>query len=348
MKKNIIIGICAMVLLLTNLAVACSAPASPATKPADTEPAAVPEPLVLKTSMMYPVNHPYYKSSEVYADMVLKATNGRVKMVLHGSETLSPASQELTAVHTGMADAAVSVVSYLVGQVPVCNVGVLPWVFIHDRAKCAEAAMEALPAIQKGFAKYNVQLMWYCPGEAGYVLVTQKEVHVPDDAKGLKIRSGGGLLDKLVAGWGCSVISIPASEMYQSIQSGVADGTVLTSPTVISFKLNEICKYIMDPYLDFNALCLYINNDKWNKISKADQDAMNAIQKEFLLALVNMPSTAEARAAFPKLGFTVYKPEGDELKLWKAPAKQIWEDFMASSPEAKQAAEAYIKYGAGY
>ena len=353
MRNRIAVIVCVLVLIIPCMLAACTAaPATPASKPSEDNTSQAPqqEPLSVRCAVSYPQNHPFCIVGNIYSQLTEEATEGRVKIVMHYSQSLCPAADELSAAHSGSIDAAVSVASYLVGQVPIANLGVLPWVGITDVDNSVAATMEVLPIMQKAFEKYNVYLTLYAPFASGYGLATKKEVQVPEDAKGLKIRSGGGALDELVSGWGCATVSIPTSEMYQSIQRGICDGTVLTSTSVKSYNLYEITPYFCDFDCGLNAFTFYFSRKTWDKISTADQKAITDTTKALVTKIntLNKVVLSDARVALPKQGIEVYVPTADEIKLWKAPAKGIWDNFMASSPEAKQAADIFIKYGAGY
>ena len=353
MRNKAIVTICALALVILYISAACAgAPAAQTTKPSETDAsqAAVQEPITLVAATMYPAGNTYATIAQLYAAAVLQATEGRVKIVVNPGESLCPGAEELAAVNSGSVDAAMTVINYVVGQVPLANVGALPWVGISDIESNLAAAEEGLPIIQKGFEKYNIHINWYACAPSAYGLATKKAVHVPAEAKGLKIRSAGGAMDELISGWGCSTVTLPTSEMYQSIQYGVSDGTLLSVPSMVSFKMPEVAPYYCDLDIGTGGFLFYINKDKWDRISSADQEAIGKVTPEFMKVVlqVNGANIDKGRKALPEMGETVYVPTADEMKLWKAPAKAIWDKYAASSPEARQLTEIYIKHGAGY
>jgi len=353
MRNKLLVTICALALIIPYVPAACAgAPAAQTTKPSEnaTSQAAAQGPIVLVAATMYPAGNPYAAIAQLYAAAVLEATQGRVKIVVNPGESLCPGAEELAAVNSGSVDAAMTVINYVVGQVPLANVGALPWVGISDIDSNLAATAEALPIIQKGFSNYNIHVNWYACAPTAYGLATKKAVHVPDEAKGLKIRSAGGAMDELIAGWGCSTVTLPTSEMYQSIQYGVSDGTLLSVPSMVSFKLPEVAPYYCDLDIGTGGFLFYINKDKWDKISSADQEAISKVTPEFMRVVlqVNGANIDKGRKALPELGETMYVPTADEMKLWKAPAQAIWDKYAATSPEARQLTEIYRKHGAGY
>ena len=353
MRNKVTITICALALVILYISAACTgAPAAQTTKPSENETsqAAAQEPIVLVAATMYPSGHPYATIAQLYAAAVLEATEGRVKIVVNPGESLCPGAEELAAVNSGSVDAAMSVTNYVVGQVPLVNFSALPWVGISDIDSNLAASAEGLPIVQKAFDKYNIHVNWLACAPPTYGLATKKEVRVPADAKGLKIRSAGGAMDDLISGWGCSTVTLPTSEMYQSIQYGVSDGTLLSVQSMVSYKLNEVAPYYCDLNIGTGGFVHYINKDKWDKISSADQEAISKVTPEFLKVVLQVTEANmdKARQTLPEMGEKVYVPTADEIKLWKAPAQAIWDNYASSSPEAKQLTEIYKKHGAGY
>ncbi|MFA5399771.1 MAG: TRAP transporter substrate-binding protein DctP [Dehalococcoidia bacterium] len=353
MRNKTIVTISALAMVILFVLVACTAaPAAQTTKPSEdsASQATAQDPIVLVAATMYPAGNTYATIAQLYAAAVLQATEGRVKIVVNPGESLCPGAEELAAVNSGSVDAAMTVINYVVGQVPLANVGALPWVGIPDIDSNLAAAAEGLPIIQKGFEKYNIHINWYACAPSAYGLATKKEVRVPSQAKGLKIRSAGGAMDELISGWGCSTVTLPTSEMYQSIQYGVSDGTLLSVPSMVAFKLPEVAPYYCDLDIGTGGFLFYVNKDKWNRISSADQEAIAKVTPEFMKVVlqVNAANIEKGRKELPDMGENVYVPTADEMKLWKAPAQAIWDKYAASSPEAKQLTDIYRKYGAGY
>jgi len=346
MKRTMSLAILVAVLQILFIALAC-APAAPATPV--TEPAKQAQPVVLKQSLVTPATHLYTTLCQAYNDRIAKATEGRVKIELYSSSALCPPADELSATRSGSIDSAVTVFSYITGQIPFFTFATLPWVSPPNYKDIVPFYQESLPVVEKAVEKYNVKVLYFIVTPDAYCLDTKKEVRTPADVKGLKIRGSGGAIDELIQNWGASVVTLPLSESYTAIQRGIVDGSVNTFPSLAGYKLNEVAPYICDLKIGMNGWIVYVNKDKWNLISSADQKTILDLTPGFVLemAYANDYVTNNIRKAFPETGFTAYTPTDAEMVLWKAGVKDIWDNYAKSSPEAKQQVEIIKKYGGG-
>jgi TRAP-type C4-dicarboxylate transport system substrate-binding protein len=103
----------------------------------------------------------------------------------------------------------------------------------------------------------------------------------------MKIRSGGGISEEMARALGASAFVKPAPESYELLSSGVADGTFFPTESIISFKLGPVIKYatLFPGGFYSSAFGFFMNEDKWNKLSKEDQDAITSVSGEELARL---------------------------------------------------------------
>ena len=308
------------------------------------------ETIVLKQSIYTPAGHLYTSLTEEFAKRVAAVTDGRVKIQVYPGQSLCPAKEELVATHNGSIDMSSGVTSYFAGLVPLLNYSVLPWSATQTKETTNKAVMEMHPIIANAMKKFNVHLLYaYNVPGSNYCLVTRKEVHKPADLKGLKIRTAGGFSDKVAMNWGAGVISIPATEVYTVLQRGLADGTLMTKPSVKGFRLYEVAPYVTDFSMGMNGLVIAINKDKWNQIAITDQQAITGLISEFLdwMTETLLEYNKSIRSEWSSIGVHVYDPTPSELELWKAGAKSLWADYAKSSPDAGKIVDILMKNGAG-
>ncbi|PIU84332.1 MAG: hypothetical protein COS67_13815 [Deltaproteobacteria bacterium CG06_land_8_20_14_3_00_44_19] len=339
--KNRLILSSLMVVLVVSVVTVGFAKAAPPT---------VAETIVLKQSVYAPASHPYIRLPTEFARRVATATGGRVKIEVYPSSSLCPAKEELAAAHGGSIDMTFGVMTYFTGMVPLFNYTALPWSSPLTKEGAAKATLETQPILEKALRGYNVHVLYgfVIPGGV-YCLVARKEIRTPAHLKGMKVRTPGGLSDKLAVNWGAAVVSGPASELYSVLQRGIADATIISKASVKGLRLNEIAPYVTDLAMGMNGVLVAVNKDKWNRISKADQKAITGLIPEYLVWLSGefLKYTEAAQTEWPKLGIKVYVPTPSELELWKAGAKPLWEEYAKSSPEAKEIVDILIKHGGG-
>jgi TRAP-type C4-dicarboxylate transport system substrate-binding protein len=104
-------------------------------------------------------------------------------------------------------------------------------------------------------------------------MFTKKAVKGINDLQGLKIRTGGGVAEAVAKALGTSAFVKPAPESYELLKSGVADGVFFPMESIISFKLDTVLEQatLFPGGMYSSAFGFFMNQDKWNKLSRQDQ-----------------------------------------------------------------------------
>ncbi|MEK6243095.1 MAG: TRAP transporter substrate-binding protein [Pseudomonadota bacterium] len=115
-------------------------------------------------------------------------------------------------------------------------------------------------------------------------MFTKKPIKTLADFKGLKIRSGGGGSELVVTAIGGSPFFKPAGESYEMLKSGVADGIFFPVESIVSFKLETVLGQatLFPGGIYSSAFGFFMNQDKWNKLSKQDQDIIEKHSNEYV------------------------------------------------------------------
>jgi TRAP-type C4-dicarboxylate transport system substrate-binding protein len=100
--------------------------------------------------------------------------------------------------------------------------------------------------------------------------------------KGMKIRTGGGIAEAVANALGASAFVKPAPESYELLNSGVADGVFFPFESIASFKLDKVISQatVFPGGLYSSSFGFFMNEDKWNKLSKQDQDIIEKMTGE--------------------------------------------------------------------
>lgn len=146
-----------------------------------------------------------------------------------------------------------------------------------------------------------------------YVLLTTKPVRSVDDLKGLRLRSGGAPYTRWAETMGASPAQVPVSDTFESISQGVLDGTMASVSDLISYRLEDVVKYIVDL-----PLGTYHTTSDFTVTSKVWAD-LTPEERAGLVRAANKANTAftqywgyerpkQARAEAKKAGIEVIKP----------------------------------------
>src|SRR5688572_8223789 len=158
-------------------------------------------------------------------------------------------------------------------------------------------------------------------------MFTKKPVNGIGDVQGLKIRTGGGIAEAVANALGASAFVKPAPESYELLKSGVADGVFFPFESIVSFKLDTVIEQatVFRGGMYSSAFGFFMNEDKWNKLPKQDQDAIDKIAGEHIARLAGQ-SWDDA----DKRGFEALKKSG--VKIVNANPEFVAEVRKRSAP----------------
>ena len=113
-------------------------------------------------------------------------------------------------------------------------------------------------------------------------MFTKRPIVRIDDIKGLKIRTGGGVAEAVANALGASAFVKPAPESFELLKSGVADGVFFPLESIASFKLESVLEQatLFKGGMYSSAFGFFMNEDKWNKLSKQDQEILEKLSYE--------------------------------------------------------------------
>ena len=124
----------------------------------------------------------------------------------------------------------------------------------------------------------------------------------------------------------------PAPESYELLKSGVADGVFFPMESVISFKLDTVIEQatLFPGGMYSSSFGFFMNEDKWNKLPKQDQEAIEKLAGEHIARLAgNSWDEADRKGmeALKKSGVKIVEANPAfvaEVKKRSAPIIEDW------------------------
>jgi len=221
-----------------------------------------------------------------WAAAVEKATNGRVKMQMLAKHPVAPQGT-FDGVRDGVMDVSYVTASYTPARHPLPLLAELPG--SGGTAEINSVAFSRIhwKHLHKAGEYKGVKLLGVFTHGPGQMFLVKKPVNSVADISGMKIRSGGGISEASAKALGASPLVKPAPESYEILASGVADGTFFPAESIRSFNLDKVVKHatIFPGGFYSSAFGFFMNEEKWNKLSKQDQDAINSVSGEALARL---------------------------------------------------------------
>jgi TRAP-type C4-dicarboxylate transport system substrate-binding protein len=234
------------------------------------------------SSWVSPQHHVTAVVLQGWANEAEKVTNGRVKFQMLPKHPSAPPGT-FDAVRDGLVDLSYVTASYTPARHVMPLMPELPGA--GDTALVNSIAYSRIH--WKHFHKLGeykgVKLLGvftHGPGQ----MFTKRPISSINEIQGLKIRTGGGVAEAVAKALGASAFVKPAPESFELLKSGVADGVFFPMESVVSFRLETVLEQatLFPGGMYSSAFGFFMNEDKWNKLPKQDQDAIEKISGEWI------------------------------------------------------------------
>ncbi len=302
------------------------------------------------SSWVSPQHHLTSVVLQGWANEVEKATGGRVKLTMLPKHPSAPPGT-FDAVRDGLVDVSYVTASYTPAR------HILP--LLAELPGAGDTALVNSVAYSRIYWKYfhavgeykgvkQLGVFTHGPGQ----MFTKRPVNGIADVQGLKIRTGGGIAEKVAKALGASAFVKPAPESYELLKGGVADGVFFPFESIISFKLDTVIEQatVFPGGMYSSAFGFFMNEDKWNKLSKEDQAAIEKVSGEHLARLAGRSwdeADAKGLDALKKSGVKIVTADAAfsaEVAKRSAPIVEEW--IKSASAKGVDAAKILAEFRA--
>jgi TRAP-type C4-dicarboxylate transport system substrate-binding protein len=273
-----------------------------------------------------------------FAAEVEKQTNGELKFEIYPSSSLMKTFTQFNAMKKGALDFSLFPTTYAGGEIPELNLTFMPAIVSsYEQAYKWKTAPigEALSKLLEDKGVKIITWIW----QSGGIASKTRQILTPADAAGLKIRGGSREMDMMFKAAGATTANMPSNEVYIAMQTGAVDAAVTSSTSLLSFKLEELSKYLTAAggrsfFFVFEPLL----------VSKQIFDALPAEHQKIILkvgadlesfGLEGSRADDKALAdTYAKAGVAVKDMDQDSLALWrKVASESAWKDFSERSKD---------------
>ena len=279
---------------------------------------------VLKVSHQWSTSDVRHKVAQMVADEVAAADVG-LELKIYPSKSLFKPKEQYRPLTRGQLDMTVVPLAYAAGQQPAYNLTLMPGlVKNHDHAaRLVESPF--MQELEKIMATDDVMVLvhgYLAGGFAG----KSKCITKPEDVKGLKIRAAGKSFEQMVAAAGASVTSMPSSEIYSAMQTGVLDAANTSSSSFVSYRLYEQLKCYTpagDVALWFMYQPMLMNKTTFEGLNEKQQAALLAGAAKAQAFYLDEAKKADADSAekFKEAGVEIAEMSQADFDAWREVAK---------------------------
>lgn len=278
-----------------------------------------------------------YKACVDACESISEKSNGSITFSYFPLEQLVKSAEEFTAVADGIGDMAPLYPGSYTGIEPMLGADDQPFEYRTWEDLWAAWNAGHKEIMDEVFAKHNMKLLAVTvPYLNGTMFFSNKEIKVPSDLKGQKIRNSSVAGASIIASGGGSSVSMSSSEYYLALSTNTIDGVATAPIPGTDRTLQEVVKYWLNVSMSIPYDYLVINLDTWNKLSD-NQKALfeEAFGDEYFMNVINHAQAAEdaAKALYDGEGVIQYTPTDEEFQQWVEVGTKVSEEWVATVGE---------------
>lgn len=233
-------------------------------------------------------------ASKKLGDMLNEKTGGRITVNVFPASALGNNTELLEQLQMGTLEMAISSVAFLGAFTETTKLLDLPYLFQSN-----EAAEEVMDGDVGQTIFENLQpagfegMAWLATGWRH--VTANKEIHKPEDMKGLKIRvmENQMHIDHFNA-LGASAVPMAFSELYTALQNGTMDAQENPFANIDGNRLYEVQKYIIKTGHIYDTSPLLASKTWWDSLSESDQKLIRECVNEMVTYERELSASNEA------------------------------------------------------
>jgi len=270
------------------------------------------------------------RTAKWFAEALNEATDGEIAFELFSGGVLLPAKSSLQGIGDGVAQEGFHTSGYTPSELPLSNALSGSGYIVSDPTALGAAYADWVandPEGQAEFAEHNVVPFggFSTPGYPA-ICNTSEPITELDQLQGLKIRFPGGLTSKLAQDLSVIPVNIPATEIYQALQTGQIDcAGILAAWLNIDNSLDEVSNSVtlLNWEGSFNSPVQLYNKDFWQSLTDEQRGTIMELvaQAHARLQIDFLSSDEKALATSEEKGHAIVEP-GESIQN----AVQEWVD----------------------
>lgn len=236
----------------------------------------------LKLAHFMPSMHPMDQGVMTpLAEQLRAATDGELTIRIYPSGELGKGPvQQYKRVVTGVADIVFGIPEYTPNQFSKTAMVHIPGLFASG-TDATHALWDNLELIEDEYAQTKLLGLW--ANNPSVLLTRDKPVRSVADMQGMKIRTPNPVMAELVKAWGGIPVSMPTTDTYNAMNTGVIDAVMIGPSGIRSYKLNETAKYVTTNIPSaLDSFYLLMNKSSWEKLSDEHKAKLTELTGRYL------------------------------------------------------------------
>ena len=271
--------------------------------------------------------------AERFAREVEERTDGQVKIRIYPNASLVEPTEQYKAITQGALDMSVFPLDYASGEVPQFSITLMPaMVQSHAQAQNWKEA-EIGKRIEQIAQENGIKILTWIWNAGGIGVRQGEPVVSPDDVnRGAVARAAGPRVEQMLRRAGYSITSMPSSEIYNAMQTGVLDVAVTSASSFCSYRIYEVTESYTSPTENtfwFMFEPLIIGTEQFNQLTPEQQRIFEEVGAELqqFAYEASEKDDAQCEQRFREAGVTVATMDDAAFEQWREISRPVWEDF---------------------
>jgi TRAP-type C4-dicarboxylate transport system substrate-binding protein len=301
----------------------------------------------IKIATVAPEGTTWMREMRASADAVKKATDGRVEIKYYPGGVMGDDATVLRKIKIGQLQGG----AFTGGEATIITldsqVYSVPFMF-RNQEEIDKIRVKLDPLLHQQFEKAGYDLLGVSGGGFAYLMST-RDIKTREDLKAAKVwvPQGDKVAEVVFEVAGVTPISLPLSDVYTSLQTGLIDTAANTASGAIAFQWHTKLKHMVDLPLTYVVGLIAVDKKATDALSPEDRKALHdAFDAGFArLDKANREDNASAREALKQQGMSITAPNPAEMKTWEAVGTESFKrltDQGALSPEMLKALNAAV------
>ena len=269
--------------------------------------------------------------------------NGTIDVKVFVGPQIANYGNVLDRVTNGVADLAFGLLGPTSSQFPKSTVTALP--FETPNGEIGSVAMWRLlqsGVIAEEWERVKPMALMVFPNVG---LHSRKPIATMADMRGTKLSAQTRPTGESIERLGGVPITMPVSELYQSLQRGMIEAATIGWPAASAYKLPEVASYHVQVPLGSELTYVIMNKDSYAKLPAAGRAAVdNTIGESYarkLGEILDRVDDEESAKAAARPGQSVTKMADAEAAAWKARVAPVTDGWVKATPDGARVLAAY-------
>ncbi|MEO2199062.1 MAG: TRAP transporter substrate-binding protein DctP [bacterium] len=303
--------------------------------------------VLMRYTAHVPNSHGLYAKCFIpWRDIVTRETGGRIRWEHYVDGLLHGALDGFKAVATGVTDYTHAYATYQPGSFHLTHGLQLPFLF-QNSGVAALVSEELYPEYLKGeYERMGVYLA-HCDSTTAYDIMSKTPIRIPEQMRGLKVRSTGGLMADILRQVGAIPVVLAAAETYTAFQRGILDAVAVSAPDMAAYRLYETGKFYLRIRLTHTVIQYCLNPRTFDGLPQDLREQLyNLYRVRGQVANRNFYGGEALEEAIDTLvagGVEVIDPTPDERQQWVAAVQPLEQRFIDQNAERGLPAAAFVQ-----